>query len=137
MSDSHRTEQEQWLVEQGAHVKNMRPLRRYYAEPPFLSSSINDDPSAMTAVQYQAKHFEEQVYTVEVRSSTVKQWQAMDKRMSWTTGDNEGKSWGNPTNWLVQWRRHQQLLDQNEMYRQAWLEFQSIRALIGEATDWP
>lgn len=135
MSDSHWTEQEQWLAEQGAHVKGVRSLQSISSMPLSLHNYHNDE--SLTAMQAHYRHWEEPVYNVEVRGSTVKQWQAIDKRMGWTAGKGINNSWGDPDRWLAQWRRHQQLLDQNEMYRQAWIEFQSIRALIGEATDWP
>jgi hypothetical protein len=33
--------------------------------------------------------------------------------------------------------RHLELLKENSMYQDAWKEFQSIRALLGETPHWP
>lgn len=135
MTDSHWTEQEQWLKEQGACVKGMRPLRSIYAMP-LTMNNVKDE--SLTAIQAQARVWEEPIYTVEIRGSTIKQWQAMDKRMNFITNSRDGNTgWSDPGDFIKEWREHRQLLDQNEMYREAWIEFQSIRALLGKTTNWP
>lgn len=136
MSESHWTEQEQWLEQQGVYVKGVRSLRSISTTPMLSTDYYNDN--SLTAMQAHARVWEEPVYTVEVRASTVKQWQAMDKRMNYIAGaGGEFNGWSDPGDFVKAWRRHQQLLDQNPMYRESWTEFQSIRALLGETPHWP
>jgi len=137
MSESHWTEQEQWLAEQGARIKGMRSLHSVSAIPMLPHVYKNDE--SLTAMQAHARIWEEPVYTVEIRGSTIKQWQAMDKRMNFITNSRDGSNtgWSDPGDFIREWREHRQLLDQNQMYREAWVEFQSIRALLGKTTNWP
>ena len=137
MSESHWTEQEQWLAKQGVRIKGVRSLHSIHHDPFSLHQYHNDD--TLTAMQTLARTWEEPAYTVEVTGSTVKRWQAMEKRMQYVAGiaNTKNSPWEDPDAWIEAWRKHQQLLVSNPMYKEAWTEFLSIRAILGEDTSWP
>jgi hypothetical protein len=127
MSDSH----DEWLKEQGARVIEKRPLRRVLFQP-FSFSESPDINTAMLDIDH-----EDHVYKIEVTSATLKKWQMYESRLHHVIkyADEHDSS---PTNFYLDNRsKHNDLLVNNPMYREAWKEFQSIRALLGQDTYWP
>lgn len=127
MSDSH----DEWLKEQGARVIEKRSLRRAFLQP-FSFSGIDD---INDTINY--RECEEHLYKIEVTSATLKKWQMYESRLNHVIkyADEHDSS---PTNFYLDNRvKHQDMLVNNPMYREAWKEFQSIRALLGQDTHWP
>jgi hypothetical protein len=120
---------EEWLKEQGARVIEKRPLRRALFQP----LSFRESPDIDTAITYS----EDYVYKIEVTGATLRKWQMYESRLHYVIkyADEQDSS---PTNFYLDNRaKHDDLLVTNPMYKEAWNEFQSIRALLGQDTYWP
>lgn len=127
MADSH----DEWLQEHGVRVIEKRPLRRAFFQP----FSFKESPDIDTAITY-SEH-EEHLYKIEVSSATLKKWQMYEARLHHVIkyADDHDSS---PTNFYLDNRaKHDDMMVNNPMYREAWKEFQSIRALLGQDTYWP
>jgi hypothetical protein len=127
MADSH----DEWLQEQGARVIEKRSLRRAFFQP--FSFSVIDDIN--DTINY--RECEEHLYKIEVTSATLKKWQMYEARLEHVIryADEHDTS---PTNFYIDNRaKHNDMMVNNPMYREAWKEFQSIRALLGQDTHWP
>lgn len=126
MANNH----EQWLKEQGARVIASRPLYRAFVDPlmQYTASEINE-------LTFQTR--QEQLYQIEVSSPILQRWRSYADRLQHIIDDADRYD-KTPVGIRVEQRqRHQELLEENPMYKQAWDEFQQIRALMGEDPLWP
>jgi len=128
MSDNH----ERWLKEQGASIVGRRLARRVRYDPmAFIESS---------KLSYDS-HFlnqeEDTIFQIEASVETVDKWYYAHQRLS-NVYEYAERTGGMPEDFFIKNNeRHRALLRDNPMYRDAWKEFQSIRALVGENTAWP
>jgi len=115
-----------WLEEQGARVVSKRPLYRAIYTMPMVSEDIeyNNDFSIRSDLDH--------VYTVEIPGPALRDIKGRVARlghiMDWAKRNNSSVS----QYFHEQVRRHYVLLEDNPMYRDAYKEFMSIRALLGE-----
>lgn len=127
MANSH----DEWLQEHGVRVIEKRPLRRAVSTPFSFKVSLDID----TAITY-SEH-EEHLYHIEVRCATLKKWQMYESRLNHVI-EYADKQDTSPTNFYLDNRaKHDDMMVNNPMYREAWEEFQCIRALLGQDTHWP
>ena len=136
MSDDH----EQWLRKQGATVVNQ--LQRHRASiPPYRDWARGGDESIDYAPMQTTV---ERVYQVELDERTIERLRHNESmilnalehavrlnRHGFINSNSVGQYFMDNSN------RHQDLLKENSMYRDAWREFQSIRVLLGETAHWP
>lgn len=114
-----------WLEEQGARVVSKRPLRRV--------SFKSIDTSFHADVEYIQNQIEEDhVFTVEMSGPVLRNIKGkaarLDHIMEWAKKNNSSVS----QYFHEQIKRHYTLLEDNPMYKDAYKEFMSIRALLGE-----
>lgn len=126
---------EEWLVDQGVTVLGRRSLYRAY-ENPRLTGFV-DEPNL--AAQEISRILEsENIYKIETSTGVIKRWKRQSDQMqaaiTWANINTHGHV---GSYFTEQYQRHLQLLAENPMYRQAWKEFQEMRALLGETTQWP
>lgn len=126
MSNDHET----WLKEQGVRVVGKQPLRRYVLDRMPVNYTASDMLAVMNTI-------DDCVYHLEVPSAIVNRWSSTHKRWEHLLETAERNN-THPTHMYIKnLERHRELLAENPMYREAWMEFQSIRALLGEDTYWP
>lgn len=126
MSNDHET----WLKEQGVRVVGKQPLRRYVLD----RMPVNYTASEMLAVM---NTIDDCVYHIEVPTAIVNKWASTEKRWMHLLETAERNNTHPAHLYIKNIERHRELLAENPMYREAWMEFQSIRALLGEDTHWP
>lgn len=126
MSNDH----ESWLKEQGVRVVGKQPLRRYVLDRMPVNYTASDMLAVMNTI-------DDCVYHLEVPSAIVNRWASTDKRWAQVMETAERNNTSPVHLYIKNIERHRELLAENPMYREAWLEFQSIRALLGEDTYWP
>jgi hypothetical protein len=114
-----------WLEEQGARVVSKRPMRRVSFK--FQDTSFHTD---IDFIQHQIE--EDHVFTVEIPGPVLRDIKEkaarLDHIMEWTKKNNSSAS----QYFHEHIKRHHALLEDNPMYRDAYKEFMSIRALLGE-----
>ena len=132
------TDHEEWLRKQGVKMVNQYTLRRA-SMPPYMlypkGEPIDWAPAETTT---------EQVYQVEIDERTVERFRRSDlmitnamehaarlNRQGLVGSGSVGQYFVDNCN------RHHELIKDNEMYRTAWKEFQTIRVLLGETPHWP
>jgi hypothetical protein len=136
-----------WLKKQGVKITGQHILRRVNV-PPFYgavpqTSAIDWAPMDSTT---------EHVYQVELDERTIERFEhnqttierALDHANVYNSrpqsgySGHRGRSQLDVSDFFIQNReRHLALLKENPMYKDAWKEFQSIRALLGENPHWP
>ena len=132
------TDHEEWLRKQGVKMVNQYTLRRpklpsYYE---WIDQKQNDPLDWAPET--------EQVYQVEIDERTVERLRRSDlmitnamehaarlNRQGLVVSGSVGQYFVDNCN------RHHELIRDNEMYREAWKEFQTIRVLLGETPHWP
>jgi hypothetical protein len=138
---------ESWLRKQGVKITGRHTLRRASA-PSFMNwSSDRADDRIDWSEQFTT--LEEQVYQVELDERTIERLERMESDIlhaieyangRYTSRGDIGYK-GGPSDvtqfFIDNKERHLELLQENSMYRDAWKEFQSIRALLGETPHWP
>jgi hypothetical protein len=116
-----------WLEEQGARVVSKRPLRRVSFKPLDPFDVLRSD---LEYIQHQIE--EDHVFTVEIPGPVLRDIKGRVTRlhhiMGWAERNNSSVS----QYFNEQVRQHYALLEDNAMYRDAYKEFMSIRALLGE-----
>jgi len=135
MSSDH----EQWLSKQGVKIIGQRTLRR--ASVPRYHHQVINDGEISEAI---FETITEQVYQVEMDERTVERLRRSDimitnamehaarlNRQGLVSSGSVGQYFVDNCN------RHHELIKENEMYRDAWKEFQTIRVLLGETPHWP
>jgi len=136
LNETHK--QVEWLAKQGARVVSSTPLRRAFYNPISNWFKKPDSMTAMETLDYQSyTESGDEMLNIDVPASVVKIWQSYESRLDHITKDADRYGVTPVQLELVQRKRHMELLHQNPMYHEAWLEFQSIRALLGETTNWP
>lgn len=114
-----------WLEEQGARVVSKRPLRQVSFKA--LDTSFHTD---IDFIQHRIE--EDHVFTVEIPGPVLRDIKGkatrLDHIMEWANKNNTSVS----QYFHEQVKRHYALLEDNPMYRNAYKEFMSIRALLGE-----
>jgi hypothetical protein len=134
MSSDH----EEWLHKHGVKVTGHRTLRR--ALMPHYNYS--NDPIDWAPVETTT----EPVYEAEIPARAVDSLMRNEStlRHAITHVTKGSYSAGNLSNtatiaefYIQQREKHYELLKDNQMYKDAWKEFQSIRALLGEEPYWP
>ena len=135
---------ESWLRKQGARIIGQRTLHRA-SMPRFYHQVINDGKISEATFETTT----EQVYQVELDERTIEKFeriestvkQALDYANRFNSRQQVTYSGVGPndvSDFFIQNReRHLELLKENQMYKDAWKEFQSIRALLGETPHWP
>jgi len=134
MSEDH----EKWLSKQGVKITGQYTLRR--AKLPSYYQWIEEK---------QEDHINwapeiEQIYQVEIDERTVERLRRSEIMIinAMEHADRLNRQGLNSTGsvghyFAENWNRHHEMLKENEMYRTAWKEFQSIRVLLGETPHWP
>lgn len=133
-----------WLEQQGVQIIDQHTLCRA-ANPSYMNWDSNggvDWAERFTTT-------EEQAYTVVLDERTIERFKRMEADIHhaieyanrrYTTRNAVGYT-GGPSDvtqfFIDNKERHVELLRENSMYRDAWQEFQSIRALLGETPHWP
>lgn len=138
---------EQWLRQQGVRITGRHTLRR--ASAPSFMNWANDQEHDRIDWSDQYTTSEEQVYQVELDERTIERLGRMEADIhhaidyanrKYTARVASGYKGGpsDVTQFFIENKeRHLELLKENSMYRDAWKEFQSIRALLGETPHWP
>lgn len=126
MSDDHET----WLREQGARIVGKQSLRRYILDRMPLDYTAAD----MTATVNTAEDY---LYHLEVPAALVNRWGKTSRQLKHLIELADRHNSSPVSEYAKGVERHHELLHENPMYREAWREFQSIRALLGEDTYWP
>jgi hypothetical protein len=126
MADDH----ESWLQEQGARIVGRQPLRRYILD----RMPVNYTATDMMATVNTAEDY---LYHLEVPAALVKRWSKTSRQLKYLIELADRHNSSPVTEYAKGVERHHELLHENPMYREAWREFQSIRALLGEDTYWP
>jgi Mor family transcriptional regulator len=128
MSEDH----EEWLRKQGVRVTGRSTLR--HASMPAFSWMNDDSPVDWMP---DATIRTEQVYTVELTETILKKLQYNEDRLQ-HIHEYAKRTGGMPESYFLDnSERHRNLLQENQMYKDAWKEFQTIRALLGETPHWP
>lgn len=132
MSQDH----EEWLVDQGVTVLGRRPLYRAYANPRL--TGFVDEPNPTQALEISRILESENIFKIEASTGVIKRWKRQSDQIqaaiTWANVNTHGHV---GSYFTEQYQRHLQLLAENPMYRQAWKEFQEVRILLGETTQWP
>lgn len=126
---------EQWLVDQGATIVGCRPLYQAVMNP-MMSKALDESEH----IEMQRILDQQKLYRIEASTSVVKRWkrQCDQVERAYEYSDQYANHMTHMGNYFShQLQRHQQLLENNPMYRQAWEEFQQVRLLLGETTLWP
>jgi len=140
MAEDH----EQWLKTQGVKIIGRHTLRR--ASAPSFMNWANDREHDRIDWSEQFTTTEEQVYQVELDERTIGKFERLESTVKYALEYMDRKHGGQrpsaPSNDVADYyidnkERHLALLQENSMYRDAWKEFQSIRALLGETPHWP
>jgi hypothetical protein len=139
---------ESWLRKQGVKITSRHTLRRA-SNPGYMDWGSNwaDGRIDWSAERYTVR--EECVYTVELDQQTIERLERMEADIhhaieyanrKYTSRSAVGYT-GGPSDvtqfFIDNKERHQELLKENSMYRDAWREFQTIRVLLGETPHWP
>lgn len=134
MSKDH----EEWLHKQGVKIVGQNTLRR--AVLPSYNFRHQDDPIDWGPIETKT----ELVYQVEIDEKTVERLQRHEAMIS-NAMEHAARlnrhGFAGPGS-IAQYvmdnsNRHYELLKENSMYKDAWKEFQTIRALLGETPHWP
>ena len=139
---------ESWLRKQGVRITGRHTLRRTSA-PSYMNHWASDQEDGRIDWAKQYTTTQEQVYTVELDERTIERLERMEADIhhaidyanrNYTSRSDIGYK-GGPSDvtafFIENKERHEELLKENSMYRDAWKEFQSIRALLGETPHWP
>jgi hypothetical protein len=139
---------ESWLKAQGIKIIGRQTLRRMF-DPGYMNWGSNwaDGRIDWSAERYKIR--EEHLYQVELTEQTIERLEMSEASMrhaidyanrKYTVRGSSGYT-GGPSDvtafFIENKERHQELLNENSMYRDAWKEFQSIRVLLGETPHWP
>jgi hypothetical protein len=144
---------EKWLRAQGIKITGRRTLRRAVNLGYMDWANPRDDGRIDWTHEFLTQR-EEQVYQVEIDEATIERLERFESTVKIAINDTYNASQGrhrrssyagysgyNPNevaDYMIENReRHLELLKENEMYRDAWKEFQSIRVLLGETPHWP
>lgn len=128
MSDSH----ESWLSKQGARVVGRHVVRKA-SLPRFTMQDEPIDWAPLTTTT-------ENVLQVEINEATVDRLKYNEDMLHRAMSYVQKPMYNSPNMgqyFVDKHTRHLELLKENPMYRDAWKEFQSIRALLGEDPYWP
>jgi hypothetical protein len=138
-----------WLRAQGIKITGRQTLRRMF-DPGYINWNLDSEDGRIDWSAERYKIREEQVYQVELTEQTIERFERMEadihhaldhaNRKYYTARGVSGYT-GGPSDvtqfFIDNKERHLELLKENEMYRDAWREFQSIRVLLGETPHWP
>jgi hypothetical protein len=135
MSEDH----EKWLSKQGVKITGQHTLRRSSIPPYMLYPK--DEPIDWAPIET----ISEQVYQLEMDERTVERLRRSDimitnamEHAARLNSQGQAIHNGSVGHYFVEnCNRHHELIKENEMYRDAWREFQSIRVLLGETPHWP
>lgn len=139
---------ELWLKAQGIKITGRQTLRRML-DPGYMNWGPEREDGRIDWSAEQYKIREERLYQVELTEQTIERLEMHEASMrhaidyanrKYTARISSGYS-GGPSDvtafFIENKERHQELLNENSMYRDAWREFQSIRVLLGESPHWP
>lgn len=125
MPSSHKN----WLQQEGVSLIS----ERYITRPQLLRNVNyiynNNDTVEMTVEK-------NTVYKVEITDAQISKWKYYEEQYNYIMSAHIREP-GIHNFFAKNQNRHRELLAENSMYREAWVEFQSIRALLGEDTHWP
>lgn len=126
---------EEWLRKQGAKVVGRHQLRKA-SLPRF---SFSEDPiewaplSTSTIDVFQVELSEQTIEKFERNENIIARAHEFSTRTNRFSQPYFGSGPNDISDFLISNReRHYELLKENEMYREAWKEFQAIRVLLGE-----
>jgi len=138
-----------WLRAQGIKITGRQTLRRMF-DPGYINWSLDIEDGRIDWSAERYKIREEQVYQVELTEQTIERFERMEADIHHAIDYANSKYYtargvsgytGGPSDvtafFIENKERHLELLKENEMYRDAWREFQSIRVLLGETPHWP
>jgi hypothetical protein len=140
---------ESWLRKQGARITGQHTLRRASA-PGYMNYWASDQEDGR--IDRMAEHLnttEERVYHVEMNEHTIERFERFESTvknaLDFANRHNDRRRTGysgygpnDVSDYMLENKeRHLELLKENSMYQDAWKEFQSIRALLGETPHWP
>ena len=138
---------EEWLRKQGVKITGRHTLRRASTPSYYNWSSDMDNDRIDWADQFTTT--EERVFQVELNEQTIERFERMESDIrhahdyanrKYASRSAIGYAAGpsDVTQFFIENKqRHLELLHENSMYKDAWKEFQSIRALLGETPHWP
>lgn len=127
MAEDH----EEWLRRQGVGVSNV--TLRHRAVMDRFGYHAPDEPiewAPQTVMQ-------DRIYHIQVHEKTIQDWQHNERKLRDIMEYAERIGNIPASYFLDQSNRHRELLADNQMYREAWKEFQAIRTLLGERANWP
>jgi hypothetical protein len=143
---------ESWLRAQGIKIVGRRTLRRAVNLGYMDWANARDDGRIDWTHEFLTQQ-EEQLYQVELDETTIERLERFESTVKIAINDTYNTSYDrnrrsyagysgyNPNevaDYMIENReRHLKLLKENEMYRDAWKEFQTIRVLLGETPHWP
>lgn len=139
---------ESWLKAQGIKITGRQTLRRMF-DPGYMNWGPEREDGRIDWSAERYKIREEHLYQVELTERTIERLEMSEASMrhaidyanrKYTVRGSSGYN-GGPSDvtafFIENKERHQELLNENSMYRDAWQEFQSIRVLLGESPHWP
>ena len=122
---------EEWLAKHGVRVDNITQQHRAYIEPLRLSE-LSEEWSPVKTIT-------DRVYHARLPENVLSEWQHTETRLHRILDlSNKVQNRTLDVNIIIEaHKRHRFLLETNSMYKDAWSEFQTIRALLGEDTHRP
>lgn len=139
---------ESWLKAQGIKITGRQTLRRML-DPGYMNWGPEQEDGRIDWSAERYKIREERLYQVELTEQTIERLEMHEASMrhaidyanrKYTARSASGYTGGpsDVTEFFIENKeRHLELLQENSMYRDAWVEFQSIRVLLGETPHWP
>ena len=121
----------EWIRAEDLRVKNVRPFRRARLSP-LDWQNVDVRSASIDFVEDEINMLELEITDRKLDSLRRRLDRAeLVMRRELDQRTNLGQRW------IDGWRRHYDLLAENEQYREAWKEFQVMRSLMGEDTVWP
>ena len=135
---------EKWLKTQGVKIIGRRTLRRA-SNPGYMNWDHKQENSHIDWSE-QFTTTNEDVYQVELDERTIGKFERFESTIKYALQymdhQHGGQRFAAPSSDVLNYyidnnERHLALLEENSMYRDAWKDFQTIRALLGETPHWP
>ena len=135
---------EKWLKTQGVKIIGRHTLRRA-SNPGYVNWDRKQENSHIDWSE-QFTTTNEDVYQVELDEHTIGKFERFESTVKYALQYMDrkfgGQRYAAPSSDVLNYyidnnERHLVLLEENSMYKDAWKEFQAIRALLGETPHWP
>lgn len=124
-----------WLKRHNANLVGVTELRNRKFNSMFFKPSTNADYVGL--VDFVNHDNLTNLYKIEVPEYVLRQWKYYEDRLRHILADSDRHGMPPSDFFFKNLNGHHKLLAENSMYREAWTEFQSLRVLLGEDSNWP